>query len=118
MRWAGDGKGVIFRCTCSGKPATMLVAVDGGDPQPLAENMVGGSHMSFSPDRSRIMDVVGHKVLWVSPFSGGKPEKVYEFSDPDVRIDYPVWSPDGKWILFDRFRPQGGDIWALSGVSE
>ena len=118
MRWAGDGKGVVFRCTCSGKPATMMVAVDGGDPQAFAENMMGGSHMSFSPDRSRIMDVVGHKVLWASPVSGGKPEKVYEFPDPDVRIDYPVWSPDGKWILFDRFRPQGGDIWALSGVEE
>jgi Tol biopolymer transport system component len=33
-----------------------------------------------------------------------------------VRIDYPVWSPDGRWVMFDRFRPQGGDIWAMSGV--
>jgi Tol biopolymer transport system component len=69
--------------------------------------------MSFSPDYSRIMDVVGHKVLWVSPLNGSKPEKVFEFSDADVRIDYPVWSPDGKWVLFDRFRPQGGDIWMI-----
>jgi Tol biopolymer transport system component/predicted Ser/Thr protein kinase len=115
MRWLGTGRDVMFRCTCSGKPATMKVSIDGGDPQPFAE-MKGGSHMSFSPDRSRIMDVVGHKVLWVSPVTGGKPERVYEFSDPDVRIDYPVWSPDGKWVMFDRFRPQGGDVWAISGV--
>jgi Tol biopolymer transport system component/predicted Ser/Thr protein kinase len=115
MRWSGDGTGVVFRCTCSGKPATMKVPISGGDPQPYAE-MMGGSHMSFSPDRSRIMDVVGHRVLWVSPVSGGKPEKVYEFPDADVRIDYPVWSPDGRWVMFDRFRPQGGDIWAISGV--
>ena len=113
MRWSG--RDVIFRCPCGGKSAVMKVSVDGGDPQPFAEIM-GGSHMSFSPDRSRIMDVVGHKVLWVSPISAGKPEKVYEFPDPDVRIDYPVWSPDGNWVLFDRFRPQGGDIWAMSGV--
>jgi len=60
------------------------------------------------------MDVVAHKVLWISPLSGGgKPEKVFEFDDADSRIDYPVWSPDGKWILFDRFRPQGGDIWMM-----
>jgi Tol biopolymer transport system component/serine/threonine protein kinase len=116
MRWAGDGTAVIFRCTCSGKPATMKVSVRGGDPQPFAETMMGGSHMSFSADRTRIMDVVGHRVLWVSPVNGGKPEKVYEFPDSDVRIDYPVWSPDGKWVMFDRFRPQGGDIWAMSGV--
>jgi Tol biopolymer transport system component/predicted Ser/Thr protein kinase len=116
MRWAADGLGIVFRCTCNGKAATMKVTLSGGEPQSFAETMMGGSHMSFSPDRARIMDVVGHKVLWVSPVIGGKPEKVYEFSDPDVRIDYPVWSPDGRWVMFDRFRPQGGDIWAISGV--
>jgi Tol biopolymer transport system component/tRNA A-37 threonylcarbamoyl transferase component Bud32 len=116
MRWAADGLGIVFRCTYNGKPATMKVSLSGGEPQPFAETMMGGSHMSFSPDRTRIMDVVGHKVLWVSPVNGGKPEKVYEFPDPDVRIDYPVWSPDGRWVMFDRFRPQGGDIWAMSGV--
>jgi Tol biopolymer transport system component/serine/threonine protein kinase len=116
MRWAPDGTGVVFRCTCGGKPATMKVSGSGGDPQPFAETMMGGSHMSFSPDRTLIMDVVGHRVLWVSTTNGGKPEKVYEFPDSNVRIDYPVWSPDGKWVMFDRFRPQGGDIWAISGV--
>jgi len=116
MRWTADGTAIVFRCTCSGKPATMKVSASGGDPQRFAETMMGGSHMSFSPDRTRIMDVVGHRVLWVSPVNGGKPEMVYEFPDSDVRIDYPVWSPDGRWVMFDRFRPQGGDIWAISGV--
>ena len=116
MRWAADGLGIVFRCTCNGKPATMKVSLSRGEPQPFAETMMGGSHMSFSLDRTRIMDVVGHKILWVSPVNGGKPEKVYEFPDPDGRIDYPVWSPDGRWVMFDRFRPQGGDIWAMSGV--
>jgi Tol biopolymer transport system component/serine/threonine protein kinase len=113
MRW--NGRELIFRCTCGGKSAVMKVSPDGGDPQRFAEIM-GGSHMSFSPDHSRIMDVVGHKALWVSPLNAGKPEKVYEFPDSDARIDYPVWSPDGHWVMFDRFRPQGGDIWAMSGV--
>jgi Tol biopolymer transport system component len=115
MRWTDNGREVIFLCACGGKPATMKVSIDGGDPQPFAEIM-GGGHISFSPDRSRIIDLVKHKALWVSPVRGGKPEKVYEFSDPEVRIDYPVWSPDGKWVLFDRFRTVEGDIWAMSGV--
>jgi Tol biopolymer transport system component len=59
------------------------------------------------------MDVIGHKALWVSSLNGAKPEKVFEFDDPDVRIDYPVWSPDGHWVLFDRFKPKGGDIWLM-----
>src|SRR6266542_1927781 len=112
LRWDQSGEAVIFRCPGGGSPVTMKVRLDNSDPEPLAE-VAGGSHMSLSPDHSRIMDVIGHKTLWVSPLSGGKPEKVFEFDDPDVRIDYPVWSPDGHWVLFDRFRPQGGDIWTM-----
>jgi Tol biopolymer transport system component len=112
MQWQPKGDALIFRCPAGGRPASMKVRLDGSDPEPLPE-VAGGAHMSFSPDHSRIMDVIGHKVLWVSPLDGGKPEKVFEFDDPDVRIDYPVWSPDGHWVLFDRFRPQGGDIWMM-----
>jgi len=72
--------------------------------------------MSFNPDHDRIMDVVGHKILWASQLGGGKPEQVLVFDDPDVRIDYPVWSPDGKWVLFDHFRPQGADIWVIQDI--
>jgi Tol biopolymer transport system component/serine/threonine protein kinase len=113
LRWSRDGAGVIFRCPCSGKPQTYQVPVGGDDPVPLNGEIAGGSHMSFSPDYSLLMDVVGHKTVWVSPVSTGKPVRVYEFPDGESRIDYPVWSPDGKWVLFDRFRPQGGDIWMI-----
>ncbi len=113
LRWTPDGKHVIFRSPSAG--ATLRVPVDGGDPEPMGE-IAGGAHMSLSPDATKIMDVVAHKVLWVSPIGAGKPESVFEFDDSDVRIDYPVWSPDGRAVLFDRFRPQGGDVWVLDGV--
>jgi eukaryotic-like serine/threonine-protein kinase len=109
MAWSPSGD-LVYR-TAAAQP--VRVSPEGGEPRPMPE-IAGGFHMSFSPDGSRIMDVVAHKALWVSPVdSGGAPEKVFEFDDPDVRIDYPVWSPDGRWILFDRFRPQGGDIWLM-----
>ena len=126
LRWTKLGDAVMFRCSNCDKPRTMQVGLDGSDPVPLGE-ITGGAHMSLSRDYSLIMDVLGHKALWVSPLSvtsgGGvaasgagaavSPTKVFEFPDKDVRIDYPVWSPDGKWVLFDRFRPQGGDIWMI-----
>jgi len=115
LRWNRDGDRIIFRCPGDGKAQTMEISADGSESKVLAE-VVGGSHMSLSPDYSLIMDVIGHKTLWVSPLVSGKPEKVFEFEDPDVRIDYPVWSPDGNWVLFDRFRPQGGDIWMMENI--
>jgi eukaryotic-like serine/threonine-protein kinase len=116
LRWSRDGKSVTFRCPCGGKPQTYQAPRDGADPVPLNSEIAGGSHMSFSPDYSLLMDVVGHKTLSVSPVATGKPAKVYEFPDGETRIDYPVWSPDGKWLLFDRFRPQGGDIWMIQNL--
>ena len=59
-----------------------------------------------------MLDIVGHRSLWRFPLAGGA-EKVLEFDDPQVRIDYSVVSPDGRWVLFDRLTPQGGDIWQL-----
>jgi Tol biopolymer transport system component len=69
--------------------------------------------MSFSPDRSLILDVRGHKSLWIYPVNGQAAHRVFAFSDPDIRIDYPTWSPDGRWVLFDRAAPRGGDLWVL-----
>ncbi len=116
MRWSRDGAHVVFRCPCGGNSQAMEVPVDGGDPVPLPK-IAGGSHLSFSPDGGLVMDVVGHRELWVSPLTGGKPAKVFEFPDPEVRVDYPVWSPDGRSVLFDRYQPQGGDIWVLGGFA-
>jgi len=110
LRWSADGERVVFRCPAAKK--TMSVSVNGGEPEPTAE-VTGGAHMSFSPDQSMIMDVLGHRTLYCSPQHDGSPRKVFEFDDPESRIDYPVWSPDGRWILFDRFLPQGGDVWAV-----
>jgi Tol biopolymer transport system component len=61
------------------------------------------------------MDVSIHKVLWAHPVDGRAPYEVYQFTDPDVRIDYPRWSPDGRTIVFDRVAPRGADLWALEG---
>src|SRR5438270_504501 len=111
LRWTADGGAVVFRSIV--RQQTFSVPAAGGEPKPFAPGMKGGSHLSLSPDQSRVMDVLGHRVLWVSPVAGGEPQKVFEFADPGVRIDYPVWSPDGRWVLFDRTHPADGDVWVL-----
>jgi eukaryotic-like serine/threonine-protein kinase len=113
LRWTLDGTRVIFRCP--GASATVRVPLSGGEPEPMGK-IAGGAHMSLSPDATKIMDVVGHKVLWVSTVGADGAESIFEFDDPEIRIDYPMWSPDGASVLFDRFKPQGGEIWVLDGI--
>ena len=112
MRWNLDGSRIIFRCQCGSKPHVAEIPAVGGEMVSWPD-IQGGSHISMSPNFELVMDVVGHKALWVTSLKTGKSTKVFEFADPESRIDYPVWTPDGKWIVFDRFQPQGGDIWAL-----
>ena len=109
MRWLGDGF-IYFRSSGTG---VMRVRPAAGDPELVSKN--GGAHISFSPDGSKFIDVTGHKVLWLYGRDGSS-KKLFAFDDTDVRIDYPVWSPDGKWLLFDRFKPEGGDIWLAEDI--
>jgi TolB protein len=114
LAWTPDGEFVVFRSS-TGKAPVLRVSRAGDRTEPAGE-VAGGAHLSLSPDGSRVMDVVTHKSIWVSSLApGAPPERVFEFPDSDSRIDYPLWSPDGRFVLFDRFRPQGGDIWMMEG---
>jgi len=116
MRWAPDSSAVVHRGLGLQGTNLVLQPLDGSPPAPLPEITGGGHHVSYSPDRSLIMDVTGHKTLWTFPVDGGERRKVFEFEDPDIRIDYPVWSPDGKAVVFDHAGYQGADIWLLEGL--
>ncbi|HJZ13255.1 MAG TPA: hypothetical protein VJ521_13955, partial [Acidobacteriota bacterium] len=113
LRWSADGNSIFFFCPYRERPGVFQVEIGSEEPRLIAETNAG-AHISFSPDYSMMMDVAGHKSLWVTPLRSAVGKKVFEFEDPSARIDYPVWSPVGRSALFDLFRPQGGDIWMLS----
>ena len=115
LRWGDDGRSIVFRAESGTQLRTMRVTLADGSLTRLPD-VSSGAHMSFSPSRAVIMDVRGHKALWTYPVDGRPPAQVFEFPEPDVRIDYPTWSPDGRWVLFDRAAPQGGDLWTLEGL--
>jgi TolB protein len=115
LRWTPDGRGIVFRSESGTQVQIFRIGIEDGSLTRLPD-VASGAHMSFSPDQSRILDVRGHKSLWVYPVDGSTPQQVFAFADPDVRIDYPTWSPDGKWILFDRAAPRGGDLWLIEGT--
>ena len=111
MRWLRDGF-IYFRSPTLRK--LVRVSPASGDPQPVSDN--GGAHISFSSDGTKMIDVMGHKVVWLYTLADNGKQQLFTFDDPDVRIDYPVWSPDGQWLLFDRYKPEGGDIWMAEGI--
>jgi Tol biopolymer transport system component len=111
MRWLADGN-IYFRSPSS--PSLMRVSPAGGEPEVTGKQV--GSHMSFSPDGTHYIDVRGHKALWLYSLKADSAKQIFEFQDADVRIDYPVWSPDGKSLLFDWFKPKEGDLWLAEGI--
>jgi eukaryotic-like serine/threonine-protein kinase len=115
LRWTADSRGIVFRVENGTQVQIFRVSVADGSMTRLRD-VLSGAHISFSPDRSRILDVRGHKTLFVYPIDGSAPQRVFAFADPDVRIDYPTWSPDGRWILFDRAASRGGDLWVIEGT--
>jgi len=112
LRWTRDGRGLVYRSESGTQTRILRIAVEDGSVTPMPEILSGG-HMSWSPDQSLIMDVRGHRTLWAYPVDGSPPRRVFEFPSPDARIDYPVWSPDGRRVLFDRAAPRGGDVWVM-----
>ena len=54
-----------------------------------------------------------HKVIYVTHIGSGEQVQIFEFDDPAISMDYTVWSPDCKWILSDRLKQHGGDIWVI-----
>ena len=116
MRWDEDSSAVIHRVPGDSTTNLYRQPIDGSEAVPLPEVTGGGFHVSYSPDRALILDVTGHKTIWSFPTDGSKRARVFEFEDPGIRIDYPVWSPDGRWLVFDRADYQGADIWLLGGL--
>jgi Tol biopolymer transport system component len=110
-----DSRSLIVRAGAGRHSGIFQVDVETGkrtEHRPI----FSGSHMSYSPDRSLILDVVGHRTLLAYPVAGGDPREVFEFDNQEIHLDYPHWSPDGKRVVFDRAEPQGGDIWLLEGI--
>jgi eukaryotic-like serine/threonine-protein kinase len=115
LHWTPDSRSIVFRSESGTQIHIFRVSVEDGALTRLPD-VASGAHMSFSPKQSLILDVKGHKSLWIHPINGQPPRQVFAFSNPDVRIDYPVWSPDGRWVLFDRAEPKGGDLWLLEAA--
>ena len=66
---------------------------------------------SYSPDGARIADISdqsGFEEIWISDSEGGNRVQITNLKGPQP--GRPLWSPDGKWLLFDLGHGGGGEV--------
>jgi predicted Ser/Thr protein kinase len=100
--WAPDGKHIVF----SALNSIWWIRADGaGEPKLLLKSMNGINPYSFTPDGTRLAYFVlaekGNEI-WTTPLDVSNPESP-KAGEPALfmrRGLEPVFSPDGRWILY------------------
>jgi Tol biopolymer transport system component len=85
----------------------------GGDPRLF---LPGAVTVAWSPDRARMVYNTADlaQSMFVADRTGANSRKIL-VGEPGVRANYPVWSPDGRFIYFARgiTSPYDMDIWRI-----
>lgn len=93
---------------------------------------------AWSPDGTRLAfnrEVAGYRNIWIKDLNTGSERQITNTNTDNIQ---PVWSPDGsallfvranqshgkiglsdiygRYVLFDHFRPSGGNIWLAEGL--
>jgi dipeptidyl aminopeptidase/acylaminoacyl peptidase len=135
-----DGKQLAFLSTRDEKPQIYVIPIDGGEARQLTNMKQGagngpvwspdGTHIAFTAGKDadppeshnpyrvtrRIyrfdgMGYLGNNLLdiYIIPAAGGEPKQL---TDSDTFDNSPVWSPDGKEILYlSNFHPDSYNFW-------
>jgi len=126
--WAPDGRVIAFtRCLPdNGACHVWTVAADGSGPAPVGKLCPAGAneqtcpdeaHAAFSPDSKRLVLVqstgaekqvpitrqqIEHSAIAVMNRDGSGRHAIYTTDGFAADLDYPVFSPDGKHVVFER----------------
>jgi dipeptidyl aminopeptidase/acylaminoacyl peptidase len=109
-----DGKTVAF--TREGQ--IVLMPAEGGWPVQLTTTNGGKTSVSWSPDGKRLA-FASQGGIWVVAAAGGVPHRLTNApaggGDPRQATDRtPVWSPKGRWILFQSGRRGTNSLMVVS----
>jgi dipeptidyl aminopeptidase/acylaminoacyl peptidase len=99
-----------------------LLPAEGGWPVALTSTQGNKSGLAWSPD-SKQLAFVSQSSIWVVSVSGGAPRRLTNASpgggDPRQATDrVPLWSPKGRWILFQSGRRGINSLLVVSSDGE
>jgi len=112
--WSPDGRWIAFFSDRSGEYELYLIASDGSGEQ---RQLTHGSRTFYtrpvwSPDAAHIAYVEKTGDLWLHTLDGGTRRRIA--TDPWARSPNTlVWSPDSRWIAFDRATEAGQDVGSI-----
>lgn len=111
--WSPDGKWIAFQGNHDGVRQIWMIPSGGGTPRQLTRGESESSHPEFHPKNpDQILYLRDHKNALVLTLSTGAVKQLTNFTDSNLVIDYPSWSPDGRKIYFGLHK-KVGDIFVL-----
>jgi WD40 repeat protein len=103
--WTADGSSVIYLKIDSGQQSLVAKNVSTGQESTLIVFPASAGGLSLSPDNrtlaysSQVRGRTGGGIYLVPLDGSSKPELLIQLEHWPV--DAPVWSPDGRWLLFN-----------------
>ena len=118
--WSPDGRGIFYRRSESSTKKTSIVVRDlgtGGEKELYGAfgSSFLGYNLPLSPDGGQLAFTINDQatrssILKVMPAVGGEARELLRLKQPES-IGLPVWTPDGREILFARSRSSSLDEW-------
>ena len=118
-----DGRTLLFNSATTGTRNLWTMPIDRSAP-PRQITMIEGEnvmHSSLSSDGAHVAftsRIKGHADIWTQHVDGSD---LRQLTDDDAADAWPVWSPDGQWIIFGSLRDRQWEtrrVSAAGGPSE
>jgi Tol biopolymer transport system component len=105
-RWKPDGREIVFYSSRAEHREIWIMPIGGGPARQLTRGERESLYPAWSPDGLEI--VKEENGLSVVPVQGGAVRQLTKESDGQ-----PDWSPDGRWVAFDRLRDGMYRLWRV-----
>jgi dipeptidyl aminopeptidase/acylaminoacyl peptidase len=105
------------RCVLSPRGDLMLLAEYQAMPgiSDLAQPLLRIAGLRITPRTNGRQQVMFHTALSLVSLRDGKTRKV---ALPEtVKMGFPQWSHDGRWIAFARYREDGAELWVVNAAT-
>jgi len=108
--WSPDGKFIAFHSHRNGNRDIYVISADGSSEQQVTRDPAEERFADWSPDGQRLVfwsDKNGRNELFIVSKENGRWGEPRQLTTDGSAI-WPRWSPDGRFIAYIAYRPDGG----------